>query len=282
MDSNIGLVLEGGGMRGVFTSGVLDCFLDFGLSFSYVIGVSAGGSNGLSYASGQRGRARKCNIDVLRDRPYINLRYMFSQGCIMDYDFLFGDLPLRELPYNFSEYKKFINRGKYTLVATNCLTGAPEYFGSAKSEKDLLMKCRASCSMPFVSTITHIDNIPYLDGGISDPIPIRKAQSDGCAKNVVVLTRNRGYRKRGGYFLLPYLFYPKYPNLRKTLSRKSKIYNEELQYAEECEENGSAILIRPLTPLHVGRFGRDIGSLESLYEEGYSCAKAKLAEIENF
>ena len=117
----MGLVLEGGGMRGVFTSGVLDCFMDNNLYFPYTIGVSAGSSNGLSYTAHQRGRAKYCNIGAFEHHNYIGLKYLFTQGCIMDYDFLFGELPLELYPFDFDSYFK---GGQMTIVATNCLTGS--------------------------------------------------------------------------------------------------------------------------------------------------------------
>ncbi len=124
------LVLEGGGMRGVFTAGVLDCLLDEKIYFPRVIGVSAGSSNGLSYASRQRGRARFCNIDALANRKYIGLKYLFTNRCIMDYDYLFGELPRRVYPYDFDAYLK---SGDFELVATNCRTGKPDYLEKPKT-----------------------------------------------------------------------------------------------------------------------------------------------------
>ena len=273
---NLGLLLEGGGMRGVFTAGATDCFLDNGIFFPYVIGVSAGASNGLSYASRQRGRARRCDIDILSGRNYIGLKFLLTQGCAMDYDFLFGELPLKILPYDMAAYLK---SGRFVLVATNCLTGGAEYFDTPGDPADLLLKCRASCSLPFVCRTVNVEGVPMLDGGIADALPIRRAQSDGYGKCVAVLTRNRGYRKNEMFSRVPGFIYPKYPNLRKALETKNARYNESLSYIEELERAGEIVAIRPESPLKVGRLERSAERLEALYREGYECAGRALGRI---
>ncbi len=279
---NMGLVLEGGGMRGTFTSGVLDCFMDYGIEFPYIIGVSAGGSNGLSFASRQRGRAHACNIDFLRKYNYIGLRFMFTQGCIMDYKYLFGKLPLVDTPYNFSAYKEFFKKYKYILVATNCLTGEPEYFTEANDEAELLVQCRASCSMPFISTVVIHKSVPYLDGGVADAIPLKKANKDGFSKNIVILTRNYGYRKNDKFPKWLLFRYRKYPNFQKALERKTALYNEAVSEVEKQEKQGNVLVIRPLEPLKIGRLEKNPDRLEALYQHGYQCAKKKIQQILSF
>lgn len=273
---NLGLLLEGGGIRGVFTAGATDCFLDNKIFFPYVIGVSAGASNGLSYASRQRGRARKCDIDILSERNYIGVKFLFSQGCIMDYDFLFGELPKKILPYDMGAYLK---SGRFVLVATNCLTGKAAYFDTPVGSDDLLLKCRASCSLPFACRMVYVGGVPMLDGGIADALPIRRAQSDGYEKCVVVLTRNKGYRKSEKFSRLPGFVYSKYPELRKALATKNARYNASLSYIEELESAGRAVVIRPESPLKVNRLERSAERLEALYREGYSCAERALGRI---
>lgn len=261
-------------MRGTFTSGALDCLLDHKIYFPYVIGVSAGGSNGLSYASRQRGRARACNIDELRKRRYIGLRYLFTQRCIMDYDYLFGELPRNVRPYDFAAY---LAAGKFILVATNCLTGEPAYFDTPQTMDDLLSVCRASCSIPYASPAVRIGSVPYLDGGISDAIPLRRAESDDCDKNVVILTRNAGYRKGSMAGPLTRIFYRRYPKLVERLKRAHEDYNASLEYVENLERQNKIIVIRPQEPLKVNRLERDPARLEDLYKQGYAEAE-KLAE----
>ena len=267
---DIGLVLEGGGMRGIFTSGVLDCFMDNNLYFPYTIGVSAGSSNGLSYTAKQRGRAKYCNIGAFEHHNYIGLKYLFTQGCIMDYKFLFGDLPLKLYPFDFDTY---MQGGQMTVVATNCLTGKAQYFVKPQTPDAVLMSCKASCSLPYVSPITHFEGVPYLDGGIGDPIPIRRAIADGYKKNIVVLTRNVGYKKSSMYNFLAKILYRKYPNVIEALKHAHENYNDSLAFAEQCERDGDTIIIRPQNPLTVSRLESNPEKLTALYDEGYKCAK---------
>ena len=188
LDSHTGLVLEGGGMRGVFTAGALDFLMDKKIYFPYTIGVSAGACNGLSYASRQRGRAKACNIDLLDKYHYIGFRYFFTKRSIMDFDLIFDDFPTRIIPYDYDTY--FASPERFVMVTSNCRTGEANYFEEKHDPVRLLNICRASCSLPFVCPITHVDGVPMLDGGICDAIPIRKAIADGFDRNVVVLTRN--------------------------------------------------------------------------------------------
>ena len=272
MVSDIPLVLEGGGMRGVFTAGVLDRLMDEGIYFPYVIGVSAGASNGLSYASRQRGRTKFCNIDALSARNYIGLRFLLRQGCIMDYDYLFGDLPKKIYPYDFDAYLK---SGEFNFVLTDCLTGKAEYVRKPLTFDAVLSVCRASCSLPYVCPVSKINGVPYLDGGISDAIPVGRALSDGFKKCVVVLTRNKGYVKPSMYNPVAGILYRKYPNLVESLRRAHERYNKSLSYAEYLESEGKAVVIRPQNPLEVDRLERNPARLTRLYDEGYMlCGRA--------
>lgn len=274
-----GLVLEGGGMRGVFTAGVLDCLMDQKIYFPYVIGVSAGASNGLSYASRQRGRAHFCNIDIQETHPYTGLRFMLSQGCVMDYDYMFGELPKSVYPYDF---KAYASSGRFVLVATNCLTGKAQYFENPDSMDKLLNICRASCSMPYVSTVVDVEGVPYLDGGVADAIPLQRAILDGFKRNVVVLTRNAGYRKREIFPVLMSFIYSRYPNFVKALKSKNDLYNKAVGFVEELESKGEVFVIRPQRDLRVNRLERNRGRLEALYREGYSVAEANIENLKSF
>ena len=271
IDGFSGLVLEGGGMRGVFTSGVLDCFMDRGIRFPYTIGVSAGACNGLSYMSGQRGRAKFSNIDLLAKYHYIGLKYLLKKRNIMDFDLLFHDFPERILPYDYESY--FHCSERYVMVTTNCLTGEANYFEEKRSAERVIDIVRASSSLPFVCPIAYVDNIPMLDGGIVDSIPLLRARQDGFTNNVVVLTRNRGYRKKIQGTKVPPFIYRKYPALRAAINRRSVLYNEQLELVERLEEAGEITVIRPQRPIVVDRIERDIRKLTALYEEGYACAE---------
>ena len=268
---NMGLVLEGGGMRGIFTCGVLDYFMDHNIWFPYVIGVSAGACNGLSYVSRQKGRARRSNIDILEEFRYVGLKYMFSQRNIMDFKLLFDDLPNRILPYDYATY--FHSSTRFVTVTSNCLTGKAEYMEEKSSPQRLLDICRASSSLPFVCPVTWVDNIPMLDGGICDSIPVKRAIEEGFSRNVLVLTRNKGYRKDEKEIKVPPFFYRKYPLIRKSLAIRNKKYNETMDMIDRMEDEGTAIVIRPEQPMQVGRIEKDIQKLKDLYEEGVACAR---------
>lgn len=265
-----GLVLEGGGMRGVFTCGVLDNFMDRGIRFPYTIGVSAGACNGLSYMSRQRGRARYSNIDLLEKYNYIGLKHLLKKRNIMDFDLLFEDFPEHILPYDYDTY--FRSPERYVMVTTNCLTGEANYFEEKRDPKRVIDIVRASSSLPFVCPIAYVDGIPMLDGGIVDSIPLLRARSDGFSHNVVVLTRNRGYRKESKDLKVPPFLYRKYPKMREALSRRCRVYNEQLELVERLEDEGEITVIRPLKPVVVDRIERDVRKLSELYEEGYECA----------
>ena len=267
-----GLILEGGGMRGVFTCGVLDNFMDRGIRFPYTIGVSAGACNGLSYMSGQRGRARYSNIDLLEKYNYIGLKYLLKKRNIMDFDLLFREFPEHILPYDYDAY--FSCPERFVMVTTNCLTGEADYFEEKKNKERVIDIVRASSSLPFVCPVTYVDNIPMLDGGIADSIPLMRARRDGYDRNVVVLTRNRGYRKDIQGTKVPSFIYKKYPRLREAINRRSSVYNEQLELVEQLEDAGEITVIRPQKPIVVDRIERDISKLTDLYEEGYACAAA--------
>ena len=268
---NTALVLEGGGLRGVFTCGVLDCFMENGITFPFIVGVSAGACNGLSYMSGQIGRAKKTNIDLLDKYHYIGFRYLFTQGCIMDYKLLFEDFPNKVIPYDFGAY--FQNPSKFMIVTTNCLTGKAEYFEEKASSERLMKIVRASSSLPFVSTITYVDDTPMLDGGIVDSIPIQHALDQGYENIVVVLTRNKGYRKKANSMKAAKIFYRKYPALQKALSERNAVYNKTMDLIESLEEQGRITVIRPVRPVEVGRMEKNTEKLTALYEEGYEVAQ---------
>ncbi|MBQ0020940.1 MAG: patatin family protein [Bacteroidales bacterium] len=266
-----GLVLEGGGMRGVFTCGVLDYFMDKGLTFPYVVGVSAGACNGLSFVSGQRGRARMSNIEMLRDYKYIGFRFLPRQHSILDQEFLFNDLPARLLPYDYDAYRA--NPTRFEMVTTDCLTGKACYLHEPSDPTRLVKIARASSSLPYVCPVVFVDRIPMLDGGIVDSIPVLRAMEVGYEKNVVVLTRNRGYRKTERDIRVPRFIYNRFPHLREALSHRCAAYNEQLELVERLEDEGKILAIRPLKELTVGRMERNINKLIALYEEGYECAK---------
>lgn len=264
---NTGLVLEGGGMRGVFTSGVLDAFMVRQLYFPYIVAVSAGACNGMSYVSRQPRRARISNIDYLARYHYIGLRHLVTQGCIFDRKLLYDKFPNEFIPFDFDTY--FQHSSTFEMVTTNCLTGRAMYLTENHDRQRALDIVKASSSLPFVSKIVPVDGIPMLDGGIVDSIPLKRAYERGYEYNVLILTRNKGYRKTGRDHKIPHFIYKNYPRLRVALSRRIEEYNRQLEYVERLEAEGRVICIRPERPVEVGRIEKDISKLEALYEEGY-------------
>lgn len=270
LTSQSGLVLEGGGMRGVFTCGVLDNFMDRGVRFPYTIGVSAGACNGLSYMSEQRGRAKYSNIDLLREYHYIGLKQLLLKGNLIDFDLLFYTFPEKIIPYDYERLAACDEH--FEMVTTDCHTGKACYFEEKHDPERVIDLVKASSSLPFVSPISYVDGRPMLDGGITDSIPLLRAQKLGYDNNIVVLTRNKGYRKPDKPTPVPPFIYRKYPELRRAIHSRNKMYNEQISTIEQLEESGKLTVLRPQRPIEVGRMERDYRKLVSLYEEGYECA----------
>lgn len=268
VNRKVGLVLEGGGMRGVFTSGVLDAFMKHNLYFSNIVAVSAGACNGMSYVSHQPRRARMTNIDLLAQYDYISLKLLLSQGNIFDRTLLYEKFPSYIIPFDFNEYFKHSNG--FEMVTTNCLTGMPTYLTECEDKERAIEIVKASSALPFVSKIVMIDGIPMLDGGIVDSIPVQRALDLGWDKIIVVLTRNKGWRDTGKDHKIPSVLYRKYPRLRVVLSKRHAAYNEQLELVDRLEREGSIMCIRPKQPLEVNRLEKDVRKLERLYEEGFN------------
>ena len=276
IDEKTGLVLEGGGMRGVFTCGVLDYLMDHKISFPYTIGVSAGACNGLSYMSHQRGRGKYSNIDLLAKYKYIGIRPLLKRRGLIDQPLLFHRFPDRILPYNYKAYAE--NPNRFEMVTTDCLTGSPCYYEEKYDEKRIINIVKASSSLPYACPIIEVEGRPMLDGGIVDSIPLLRAYEQGCDKCVVVLTRNRGYRKTVKKVFVPNFIYKEYPRLRVALRNRNKLYNEQLDLVERLEDEGKIIVIRPEKPIVVGRMETNTKKLTDLYEQGYACAKKVFEE----
>ena len=264
-------------MRGVFTCGVLDNLMDRGVRFPYTIGVSAGACNGLSYMSGQRGRAKYSNIDLLQKYHYIGLKQWLTKGNIMDFDLLFHTFPEQIIPYDYGRFAAC--KEYFEMVTTDCRTGEACYFEEKRDPVRIIDIVKASSSLPFVSPISYVDGRPMMDGGVADSIPLGRARELGYDNNVVVLTRNKGYRKPSKPVFVPPFAYRKYPELRRAIRARNGVYNEQVELIEALEAAGELVVIRPERPIEVGRMERDTGKLLALYDEGYSCA-AKIDFIE--
>ncbi len=271
IDNKTGLVLEGGGMRGVFTCGVLDYLMDNKIRFPYTVGVSAGACNGLSYMSHQRGRGKYSNIDLLAKYKYIGIRPLIKHRMLIDQPLLFHRFPDRILPYNYKAYAE--NPNRFEMVTTDCLTGRACYWEEKYDEGRIIDIVKASSSLPYACPIIQVDGRPMLDGGIVDSIPLLRAFEQGCEKCIVVLTRNKDYRKSEKEVKVPAFIYKQYPRLRVALRNRNKLYNAQLELVERLEDEGKILVIRPEEPVVVGRMGSNVKKLTDLYNQGYACAK---------
>ena len=267
LEPNTGLVLEGGGMRGVFTSGVLDAMMKHELYFGYVVAVSAGACNGMSYISRQPRRARYSNIDALEKYGYISLKSLLTKGSIFDPNILYERLPNEIAPFDYETYGQ--NPATFEMVTTNCLTGRAEYLEEKHDRQRMMAIAKASSSLPYVSQVTMVDGTPMLDGGIVDSIPVQRAIETGHPFNVVVMTRNKGFRSSEHDVKIPRMVYKRYPRLRVALSHRVEAYNQQLDLIERMEQWGEVVVIRPQRPMEVDRICRDPKKLERLYEEGF-------------
>ncbi len=280
MTENCALVLEGGGMRGLYTTGVLDAFLENRLYFDYVIGVSAGATHALSYLSRQQGRARRVNVDYVGRSDYMGLRCIIREGSLFGMDLLFRKIPYEYDPYDFGAFSR--NCSKYYAVVTNMLTGKAEYL-APRTPEEVLPAGQASCSLPLVSQPVTINGVPYLDGGIADSLPIRKALDDGNRKLVVVLTQPRGYRKPPSKKSAIVRFvYRKHPEFVRTLENRERTYNETLDLLDLLEKEGKAFVISPEPQAGLKRLERNPVRLDALHKSGFGDGCALLSRLEDF
>lgn len=274
------LVLEGGGMRGQYASGAMDFFLAAGLRFPYVIGVSAGISNAASYVANQPGRNREVFTRFAGDPRYFSWRNWLRRGNPFGLDFIYHELP-RHIPFDHEAFAAAPVR--FRIGATDCQTGRAAYFD--KGDAPLADALLASASLPLVGRMARVNGRPYLDGGIADPIPFRQAAADGFPRRVVVLTRNRGFRKSAAgpaARAAIRLRYPRFPALASALRRQPETYNRALDELEAEEAAGRAMVIRPSRPLKVGRYSQDRAELERLYQNGFEDAAARADQLRRF
>lgn len=278
----VGMILEGGGQRGIFTSGVLDYFMEKKLTVPYVVGVSAGSCNAMDYVSGQILRTKECMLDAQLDNELYGFRTMMKTKYYMNMDLIFEEFPNHQYPFDFRAFVRSPMR--CLLVTTNCLTGKAEYIEEYRDRDRLMMACRASSSLPFGSPMVKLDGVPMLDGGIADSIPIRKAIADGFDYNIVVLTRRHGYYKqeeRDATVELARLFYRRYPMLVRTLAQRSHAYNRTLDLLEQLEKKGLVFVIRPMVRC-VSRTERDLEKLEDFYWHGYEEAERLYPQLQQW
>lgn len=276
-----GLILEGGAMRGMFTAGVIDVMMENGIEFDGAAGVSAGAAFGCNYKSRQIGRAIRYNMKYCRDKRYSGIGSLIKTGNIFNTDFAYGEVPLKYDVFDFDAYQK--NPMDFYVVCTDVESGKAvyhKYEGLADHGFDWI---RASASMPLVSQIVDIDGVKLLDGGIADSIPLKFFQNIGYDKNVVVLTRPQNYiKKKNGFIPLIKLKYKRYPRFIEAMENRHNMYNETLSYIAKEEEKGKVFVIRPESPLQIGKIEKNPDKLKEIYEIGRETAKDQIREIAKY
>lgn len=278
--NKIGLILEGGGMRGIYTAGVLDFFIEKNIEVDITIGVSAGSCHASSYLSKQYKRAYNATVDYINDKRYLSFSNLIKTGSIFGMDFMFNKIPNELNIYDYDTFSK--SKSKFVVVATNCETGSPEYFELKDLKKEIIYM-QASCSIPMFANIVEIDDFKLVDGGVSDSIPIEYALNQGYKKNIVVLTRDITYKKNKQKFLsIVNRKYKKYPNLVKAIENRHLNYNKSLNLVNQLEKDGDVLVIRPKKPVNVSQIEKNAKKLTSLYEEGYDDAKELYDKILDF
>lgn len=276
------LVLEGGALRGMYTSGVLDTFLKNNMEFECVAGVSAGALNAMSYISKQPGRSAKINLEYCDDPRYIGRKAFIKNKGIIGYDYLFGDISENKIPF---DYKAFENTNqRFVIVTTNCEKAETEYLERGNCT-ELFKAAQASSSMPLASAMVEINNNHYLDGAVTTSIPVKWALEQGYEKVVVVLTRDKAYRKpmlSNKMKKLYKLAYHKYPKLIEKLNTMPERYNKLQEELIDLEKEGKIFIIRPEKEVTVSRLEKDKRKLENLYKEGIAEAEKNLDALKEY
>ncbi|MBQ9517756.1 MAG: patatin family protein [Eubacterium sp.] len=274
-----GLVLEGGGSRGIYTAGVLDAFMENDIEFPYVIGVSMGSCCGASYL----GKAIKRQHDVIlfsaKDKRYMSFTNLRERGEYCNFDWTFGELSYDLFPLDQDEFEK--SNAVYCVVATNAKTGKAEYF-YPKSLRNECPEIRASCSMPGVTKGTEIGGELYFDGGLADSIPAKRALEDGCEKAVTILTQHKGYVKRVTNRNFKKPFANTYPLIGDAIINRSIIYNNQIEEIHKLEAEGKLLVIQPLTPLNCNALEKSPEKLEAIYQLGYTQGLKNIEKVRDF
>ena len=276
---SIGLVLEGGAMRGLYTSGILDVFLDNNIKVDGIIGVSAGVLFGVNYLSKQKGRAIRYNKKFAKDKRYMGIRSFLTTGNIINKNFAYYEIPFKIDVFDEETFEK--SNTDFWATVTNIETGEAEYLklNNAFEQMELL---RATSAMPIVSEIIEIDGKKYLDGGVSDSIPVEKCKSMGYDKIIVVLTRTIEYRKKKASSTLAKIKYKEYPKLIETMENRYKKYNETVEKIIDMENKKEIFVIRPSKDLKIKRIEKDVDKLQAMYDLGVSDCKKCLEEIKEY
>lgn len=272
------LVLEGGTFRPIFSCGVMDALLDNDIYFPYVIGVSAGITDGVSYVSKQKKR----NLEVLKefrhDKRYVGFRNFFTDKSLFGLKFAYETVPEELYPFDWDTYLS--NPAEVKVGVTNAETGKSEYLDGKKMDRKCTM-LKATCAIPMLFPAIEINGNRYYDGGVCDPIPVRQAEADGHDKMLIVLTRPISYRKKlsRNNVVAAKAMKRKYPNLVEPLMTRHELYNKELEYCNRLEKEGRAVILRPTEEVQIESFEKDLEKIDRIYQFGYELAEENLDRI---
>ena len=273
-----GLVLEGGAMRGIYTAGVLDVLDEHGVHFDGVIGVSAGALHGCSFVSGQRGRSLRYFKKYRNDKHFMSLWNLIHTGEVVGTQLCYHDIPERLDPFDYEAFLK--SDTDFYAVCTNLETGKAEYI--RMDNMDEIDYMRASASMPLVSQIVEVGGMKLLDGGVADSVPLDAFRKLGYEKNIVVLTRQKGYRKKPSSMALARRIYRKYPAFVEAMKERYQHYNDTMDEIDRLEEAGEILVIRPSCDPDIGRMDKRPEKVMSVYQLGYADAQAKMEAVQKF
>lgn len=276
---SVGLVLEGGAMRGMFTAGVLDIFIDNDIKADGVIGTSAGALFGVNYLSKQRGRAIRYNKKYACESRYMGVKSLITTGNIINKQFAYYDVPLK---LDVFDQDTFAQSGvDFYATITNVETGEAEYVKITDIFEQMEI-LRATSAMPFVSQMVEVDGRKYLDGGIADSIPVEKCKELGYDKIIVVLTRTPEYRKKKSGASLAHAVYRRYPKLADRIANRYAEYNDCIEKIIEMEKRGEIFVIRPSRRVKIGRIERDPEKLQEMYDLGIEDGKKCIDDLKKY
>lgn len=276
-----GIVVEGGGIRAIFVAGCLDALLDYGINVDYIIGASAGITYAMSYVTKQKGRNLEIVVKYANDKRYMGFNNFFDKNSksYFGVDFAFKTIPQELVPFDYESFHRY--KGEAIAVISNVETGTAEYVNLVNNEyaEDYVI---ATCSLPYMFPEREINGRRYLDGGVCDAIPIQKAISDGLDKTLVLLTREKGYRKSESKYSKMLAKFDKREGLMKAMQNRSRRYNFSLEIIEELEEKGIIKVIRPSDTKKFSRTEKDLSKIKALYQEGYDAIVKNIEAIQEF
>lgn len=275
-----GLVLEGGGLRAIYTSGVLDAFMENDIEFPYVIGVSAGSCNGVSFLGKNLHRMRDISIDYSGDERYMSLKSMVKNGEYLNSKWIFGELSYNIFPLNYDNFENA--HAVMCCVATNARTGKPEYF-YPKDFRNGCEELRASCALPIATKPVQLGKDVYYDGGLTDSIPLKRAFEDGCEKCVVILTQDKNYVKKPmNHPRIVHRALRKYPLMAEEVLNRHTMYNSQREYVFEQQKQGKAFVICPDEPLNAPTLEKNPEKLKDIYNIGYKQGLENIDKVKEF